>query len=336
MDSIHKIVKDEYTSRHRSAVRSAEDRKKKLIDDIPSLKQAFFELSQTGIKFSKEIIEGKLSHKEAMEASEIEFKKLSEKLRTILIENSYDERYLDAQFVCNICQDTGFINKDGDRCKCYSEVIKHILGKHRDYAVFSNQNFNFFDETLYPCEPDPNVYGIKKSPRQQILAIKEKCMDFISTFSNPETKNMLFTGNTGLGKTFVANCITYDLLLKGYSVIVITAPMFFEITSGYLIDHNRFSEDYAYLLSCNLLIIDDMGTEKMTDSRYSQLLNILEIRKKNDLTSTCKVILITNSTINELYDIYSERIASRIAGDFSIIKFIGKDIRILNKEVSQK
>lgn len=329
MRPIHQLVKDEYQRLHRQAARTAVERKNRLMNQIPELKSAFFDLSRVGIKYSKQVLEGSITVQEAEKITEDEFKKADTRIKSLLVQHSFPEDYLEVKYSCRRCNDTGFVKGDDKWCSCYTDVIKHIIGNERDYKIFENQNFTFFNENLYPDQENVSLYGIKKSPRGQITAIREKCYEFIENMDKPETRNILFTGNTGLGKTFMSNCVVYELLLKGYSVYVTTAPLLFEITSGYLIDREEYSELYSYIKKCNLLVIDDMGTEKLTESRYAQLLSILEIRKTNDLTFPCKIIMITNSGINELYTMYTERVASRIAGDFSAYKFVGNDIRIM-------
>lgn len=314
---------------HRQAEYNARERKNQLMDKIPELKKAFSELSQIGVTYSKQIIQGSITAEEASKTTQGAFEKAEAKIKALLLKYSYPEDYLDVDYTCSSCQDTGFEKKTGARCSCYEQIVKHIIQNESDYKILESQNFTKFNPELYPEEENFAMYGIKKSPRAQILAIREKCFDFINRFDSPETKNMLFIGGTGLGKTFMSNCVVYELLKKEYSAYVTTAPMLFEITSGYMIDKEAYSDVYFFIKQCNLLVIDDLGTEKMTEARYAQLLSILEIRKTNDLSFPCKIIMVTNSSINELYQMYTERVASRIAGDFSAFKFTGNDIRIM-------
>lgn len=329
MRPIHQLVKNEYQKLHRQSEYIAQERKNQLMKKIPELKSAFLELSQIGITYSKQVLRGSISKEEASKTTQAAFQKADAKIKALLAKHSYPEDYLDVVYTCSVCQDTGFVQKNGARCSCYAQIIKHIIRNESDYKILESQNFTKFNSNLYSDEENLGLYGIKKSPRGQILAIQEKCYDFINHINKPETKNMLFIGSTGLGKTFMSNCVVYELLLKEYSVYVTTSPLLFEITSGYMIDKETYAEAYSYIKQCNLLVIDDLGTEKMTESRYAQLLSILEIRKNNDLSFPCKIIMLTNSSIKELYQMYTERVASRIAGDFSAFKFIGNDIRIM-------
>ncbi|MGI6563851.1 MAG: ATP-binding protein [Clostridia bacterium] len=329
MRLIHRLVNEEYRRLQKQAIESAEKRKKQLIKEIPELKSAFFDLSRIGIDYSKQILKGEISAEEAEKITQLAFQKNETKIKELLKEHSYPEDYLNVQYNCGKCQDTGFIERSGDRCSCYTDIVKRVIEKEPDYKIFGIQNFTKFNPELFSNEPNPELYGTKKSPREHIMAIREKCHEFINGIHKPETKNMLFTGGTGLGKTFMANCVVYEVLLKGYSAYVTTAPMLFEITQSYLLNKDIDSEDYTAIKQCNLLVVDDMGTEKLTESRYAQLLSILEIRKNNDLSFPCKMILVTNSGIKDLYTMYTERIASRIAGDFLAYRFIGNDIRMI-------
>jgi DNA replication protein DnaC len=203
------------------------------------------------------------------------------------------------------------------------------------------ENFQTFDETCYPLEVNESKYGIKKSPREHILGIKEKCQKFTSNFCVPEEKNLFFCGPTGVGKTFMTNCIAAEILNSGRTVLYQPAPSLFEAISQYkqkAFRENEEFEDACYrnIFDVELLIIDDLGTETKSSARYAELLNILNVRQANNLLRPCKTIISTNMEPGDLYDEYTERVASRIIGSFAMFRFAGEDIRTLRKSIPQR
>ena len=161
---------------------------------------------------------------------------------------------------------------------------------------------------------------------KNIITIKTKCIEFVNNFDNPDTKNLLFTGNTGLGKTFMCNCIAKSLLDKGHLVIYQTAFKMFEIIEEYKfhnINNSISKENYNNLFECDLLIIDDLGTELTNTFTVSELFMILNTR----LLNKKKTIISTNFSLSKLAETYTERISSRIFDKFTLVKFVGKDLR---------
>ena len=165
---------------------------------------------------------------------------------------------------------------------------------------------------------------------QKVVSI---CHSFIDNFDN-EYSNLLFYGNTGIGKTFLSNCIARELLNTSHSVIYLTAIELFQKFEAS--DFNRQSAgdipfNSSYILDCDLLIIDDLGTENgntYTNSKLFYCINERMLRRKS-------VIISTNLSLQEIRDTYSERIFSRLTSSYKILKLFGKDIRIL-KRVSGK
>jgi DNA replication protein DnaC len=166
------------------------------------------------------------------------------------------------------------------------------------------------------------------SPLSNMQKVVAGCKNFIRHF-NKSHDNLLFTGNTGVGKTFLANCMAKELLDRGYTVIYLTAFRLFDI-----LEKNKFSKDedssyeaanqFDYILDCDLLIIDDLGTElnnAFTNSQLYLILNERLLRQKSTIIST-------NLSLPNINTIYGERIFSRIASNYSVHRIIGEDIRL--------
>ena len=141
-------------------------------------------------------------------------------------------------------------------------------------------------------------------------------------------KNLLFTGNTGLGKSFLSSCIANEILKQGKTVLYQTSPIMFDSIIDYRFGKDNISKDiYDNLLSVDLLIIDDLGTESMNKMKFSELFNIINSRLLNNNKIT-KTIISTNLSLNNLFSTYDERIVSRFIGNYDICLFFGDDIRL--------
>ncbi len=229
--------------------------------------------------------------------------------------------------------DTGFIETGPvqEKCVCYKQQLLDCLFSKSNLSLTKTENFQTFDESYYPDIVDEERYGIRISPRENIRQIKEHCMEFIENFSSPDMKNLYFCGPTGTGKTFMSNCIAMELMERETTVLYMTAPVLFSITSEY---RQRFfkedgyrDETYDNLQNVELLIIDDLGTEALTAARYAEFLTILNTRHANNLTRPCKTLISTNIELKRLREHYDERVVSRIIGSFDMFKFVGEDIR---------
>ena len=188
---------------------------------------------------------------------------------------------------------------------------------------FKTQNFNTLDLSLFSDDiiPELNI-----SSKQNILEISAICEMFVQNFTKDNEENLLFYGDTGLGKTFMSNCIAKALLDKGFTVIYQTSFKMFEIIEEYKfhnINNSISKENYNNLFECDLLIIDDLGTELTNTFTVSELFMILNTR----LLNKKKTIISTNFSLGKLAETYTERISSRIFDKFTLVKFVGKDLR---------
>lgn len=250
---------------------------------------------------------------------------LKKKKTEILKSHGYPEDYLEPKYECNICKDTGYVN--GKRCKCFNQKLINIYYKQSSIAeILQKENFSNFNFEYYSDKP----YGDKPSPRANMRTIVEFALNFIKHFDTIE-ESLFFYGNSGLGKTFLANCIAKELLDRGKSVIYRTAP---DLIEGLRInklnpDSEIYNEYLELLKECDLLIIDDLGTEPITAFSLQEFFNILNTR----LLLGKKFIISTNLPLSEIMAIYPERIYSRIFGHFKLLNFYGEDIRLKKKMI---
>ncbi|MCE5220230.1 MAG: ATP-binding protein [Clostridium sp.] len=236
----------------------------------------------------------------------------------MLVEKGYDSEYLSLHYHCNNCKDTGFIGNI--KCSCYKQKLISLYYKNSELenAIRFN-NFNNFDLNLFSTH---KLGEEKFSPRKNMENNLEYILkDYIPNFLKIYT-NLLFYGNPGSGKTYLSYCISKAILDIGCLVIYKTSD---ELIRN--LRDIRFNNDSALeslLLECDLLIIDDLGAEHLNEFSITELFNIINRR----ILTNKKMLISTNLTLPGITKQYSERIASRLIGEFKLCKFYSEDIRI--------
>jgi len=336
--NIHNLIKSEYEKRQKASIDELARRRSEIFLKIPMIQDMEDEMHCLGIKYSRMILStGNTSDETIHELSAMMRRMVAEKER-LLIREGYPVSYLDIAHQCPLCKDTGIVEEDDGprRCFCYNQLLLNHLYNQSNVKLVEAENFSKFDESYYPDIVDELKYDVKKSPRENILGIKDKCMQFIENFSSPEEKNLYFCGSTGVGKTFMANCIAAELMSRGKTVLYQSASLLFDTISEYKMkafrDDNFEISFYKNIFEAELLIIDDLGTESQSSARYGELLNILNTRYSNNLSRPCKTIISTNIEPEKLFERYTERVESRIIGNFAMYKFAGKDIRKIKRQ----
>lgn len=250
-------------------------------------------------------------------------RKRTEEKRTLLVEAGYSADYLDPVYTCKICQDTGYVGSQ--KCACFmNRMIDSLYLQSNLKNVLEKENFQTFSLDYYSKEP----YNEKEySPYENISNILSRSRQFIARFETTTRNrgNLLIYGETGLGKTFLTNCIAKELLDHGHSVLYLSANELFEsILAEYLMNQKTELEDlYNYIYNSELLIIDDLGTELTNNFVLSQLFEIINKREIGGLST----LISTNLTMKQLRDRYSERIMSRIIADYTVFNIYGDNIR---------
>lgn len=334
--SIHNIIKNEYDKRQKTSYDEAILRKEEIYRKFPRIEEIDNQIRFEGIRHNKMILIGSKPFDSAFKDLLKNINELIYEKETLLENNSYPKNYLEPVFQCTLCKDTGFVETFGktEMCSCYrQQFINHVYNQS-NLKLALNENFTSFNENYYPDVVDEARYDIKISPRENILKIKEKVLNFINNIEDPNERNLYFSGPTGVGKTFMINCGAAELINKGRTVLYQTAPSLFKIINDY--KQKCFIEGYEdttyiNIFNVDVLVIDDLGTETWTSARYSDLLNILNTRQNNNMSKPCKTIISTNIGIKGLPEYYDERVSSRIIGSFDLFKFAGEDIRMLKK-----
>lgn len=248
----------------------------------------------------------------------------------LLVGAGYPYDCLDGAPSCERCRDSGYLS-DGSLCQClkryYTQEQNRRLSKLLDLG---NQSFDTFSFDWYDAEVWPE-FGC--SPLQNMETVREICENYAIMFSQ-RSGNLLFTGAPGLGKTFLSACIAREVSERGFSVVYDTAGhVFQQFESGKFGRENPFEEDpdreINRYLNCDLLIMDDVGTEMVTS-----LVKAMFYRLVNDrLMNRKKTILSTNLLPDKIGEQYGEAVLSRIRGEYQILRFFGRDIRILKRDM---
>ncbi len=327
-----KQVLSEYSIKREKAIQDAERRRIELLDVNPKLQEIENELSKISIESAKAVIMADPAKKKKILA---ELKKNSNALikekNTILKELSKSTDFLKPHFECNMCKDTGFVEKNGKSvmCSCIKQEIYDIAYNKSNMGNLDRENFSTFNIRYFSDKPDKERFKSDISPRENMNLLREKANNFIENFDDPTEKNLIFTGGTGLGKTFLSNCIAAEVLKLGKTVLYQTAPVMLDS----ILDEKFGKSDTGFnlmenILTTNLLIIDDLGTEKISETKITELFTIINTRLLNQNHSITKTIISTNLTAQELFNTYTTRIGSRLAGSYRFLRFFGDDIRL--------
>lgn len=313
----------DYERKRDKADRLLEKRKQDVYSQIPQVKEIEDEISKVGLEMMKLVLKNPSNKEELSLQAKEKIQTLTTKKQDLLDKWNVPKGYLDIQYECNLCKDRGFL-PSGKKCNCLKQAIINESYKMSNLSkILEKQNQCTYDDSIFSDEIDPKS-GI--SPRQNMQLILSDCDEFIYDFDKDNDKNLLFYGDTGLGKTFMSSYIAKELLDKGYLVIYQTSFKMFEIIEEYKfhnINNSISKENYNNLFECDLLIIDDLGTELTNTFTVSELFMILNTR----LLNKKKTIISTNFSLGKLAETYTERISSRIFDKFTLVKFVGKDLR---------
>ena len=253
-----------------------------------------------------------------------EVHRMHQEKEELIVRHGFPADYLDPIYSCSDCKDTGYV--DNKKCHCFKKAIVDLLYTQSNLQAWLEQeNFSTFDISLYSDRfIDPTTQRSSLKTMQYTL---DTCKNFIDTFG-VGSNNLFFYGDTGVGKTFLSNCIAKELMDRSFSVIYFSAFSLFDILA-----QNKFkkeeSSDFSneHIFDCDLLIIDDLGTEltnSFISSEFFHCINERILRQKSTIIST-------NLSVSALRDRYSERTFSRITSNYTMLKLIGDDIRLKKK-----
>ncbi len=326
---ILKELLTEYEQKRNQAIYISQEKKEQLIKANPELSKIENELSNLSISTAKAMLIKDQNEKEKLLSN---LKKESNRLikeKNAFIKNlSNSKNFLQPKFECSACNDTGFITKDGKKqmCNCLKQRIYDITYNKSNMGNLDRENFDTFNLIHFSDKPNKELYKSDVSPRENMNLLREKAKSFIENFDDPNEKNLLFTGSTGTGKTFLSNCIAAELLKKGKTVLYQTAPVMFDTILDTKFGKTE-SDIPQEVLNCDLLIIDDLGTESLNQVIATELFTIINTRLLNQNHKITKTIISTNLDAKQINEYYSTRVGSRLVGNYRFLRFFGDDLR---------
>ncbi len=305
--------------------REIDRRKREVFAVAPKIQEIEESLDRFGIRMLNLIASGECDSDKATSSIIAENKAFVKERDRLLCEAGFARDYLDVPPYCAKCEDNGFV--EGKLCSCLQSEITQIALREANLSeALAGHTFENFKLSYYSDEY-VDEYGC--SPRENMKAILSDCKAFVENFDKTD-ENLLFCGSCGLGKTFLSSAIANELITRGKDVLYISSNALFPILEdmhfGRAVD-----ESAQYIVKkindCELLILDDLGSEFVTQFTCAELFRIINTR----LNAGKKMIISTNLNRNMIQNTYSERIASRITGGFSMLEFLGEDIRRIKK-----
>ncbi|MCF0138300.1 MAG: ATP-binding protein [Oscillospiraceae bacterium] len=287
---------------------------------IPEIEKIDLEMRRQMSELVKLTVSRDPELRERLEALERENLRLQADRERLLAEHGYAPDWLEPVFSCRKCRDTGYM--EGRLCSCLKTLYNRELTEKLGVLLQTGgECFENFDLSLYGQH------------RPEMELVFGTCRNYAADFS-PNSMNLLFQGRTGLGKTYLSACIARVVAEKGFSLCYDTAVSALEA-----FELRKFSRDPAAaeaadlrvsrMLDCDLMILDDLGTEMITSVSLSALYTLINSR----LLKGRPTIISTNLSDEELKKRYTPQIISRIQGEFTLLPFSGQDIRLIKKEL---
>ncbi len=320
----NELISNIYNNRRLKNKAVLEERIREVYDAVPEIEEINKKIATTSISAARLAIEG---NRDALNSLSSEIEILSNDKRVCLVGAGYPIDYLDEIFDCPKCHDTGYIN--GQECDCLKRtVVTALYSQSNLKGVLKRENFENFNFDYYDNDYVDESTG--KTSSENIEDIVDYAHSYIKNFKKDKS-SLLFYGSAGTGKTFLINCIAKELIENAFSVIYLSAVQFFDILADESFKNGKASAyksvSLSEILDCDLLVIDDLGTEMPTSFTGSALFNCLNER----LLRQKATIISTNLGIEDIKKVYTERIFSRALGNYKLFKFFGDDIRIKSK-----
>ncbi|MDD6491289.1 MAG: ATP-binding protein [Firmicutes bacterium] len=310
----------EYEKRQTRNRHLLEERTKEINTKVEGYRELSESIAAISVSQAKKLLEGDES---ALEDLRTSIRKLSSMKEELLTGAGYPPNYLDPVYDCPDCKDTGYI--DGSKCHCFKQAIINILYEQSGIQeMLKKENFSMLSYEYFEGE------DLKRL--QNTVA---ECRNFIKTFDS-DYHNLFFYGTVGTGKSFLSGCVAKELIESGHSVIYSSSAKLLETLSANVYDYKNNKDtsanDQNDFYGCDLLIIDDLGTEYPKNINITILFSLLNGRHLNRKST----IISTNLSLEDFRNLYSDRIFSRISNQYTICKFTGPDIRMIKKRLQNR
>ena len=328
-NEINNAIERHYSLLRNENVRTENERRSHVYENVAGYRELTAEQAQLSAQAARAALGGSAYGADAQARLSSQLQDLARRKKELLIQNGLSGDYLEPYVHCPICKDTGYT--DGKPCSCSRQLLISLLYRYSNLSALDQQNFDKLDMSLYPEHiKAKNGWSVRDIMEQ----IVDYCKSYAEDFTADNASSLLLTGNTGTGKTFLASCIARRVMDRGYSVLYLSATDAFTIlrqdTWAFKDeeDDDTFENEKAKMMTdCDLMIIDDLGTEMTNSFTVASLFSLLNerfLRKR-------PVIISTNLSLEELQARYTDRIFSRLTGEFTFCRLSGPDIRIALK-----
>lgn len=323
---IYKKILHEYDLMRLQATKDLDKKKAYIYSLCPDISKIDRDLALTGARVARAIALSPEEQDTYLKQLEERNKKLNHHKKQLLEELGLDPTYLELHHNCNQCKDTGYIGSK--KCTCFkTKLVEQAYSQSNIKRILASENFDTFSFDYFNQEASSNE---SKSSYDNMKENYEAALHFVNTF--PQGQNMLYYGQAGAGKTFLTNCVAKGILDRGFTVLYFTAFELFNLLERYKFHNTEdVTEHFEAIFECDLLIIDDLGSEMNTSFTSSELFNCINTR----ILDKGSTIISTNLSIGDIQNNYSDRISSRIIGHYNLYKFYGQDIRI-QKKIKQR
>ena len=287
------------------------NRREYILKHIPAYHTLEEEAAEISVSYGNRLLNGEEHSIDKLHAALAD---ISRKKQQLLLDAGLTADYLSTPCRCPDCGDTGFV--ENEKCHCF---------KQQEIALL------YASSGLNRLEDIPGFSGVRTDlytgeDRTRFMQVFERSKQFVERFPAGD-QNLLFYGTVGTGKSFLSACIAKELLQRGYSVMYFSAITLFEVLGDAAFRDRTDSYDTGLINSCDLLIVDDLGSElsnRFTVKELFHCINERALRGKSTIIST-------NLTLEEIQATYTDRIFSRIIEHFDLFRFTGPDIRVLRK-----
>lgn len=316
-------ILQEYSRLREKAQFELQHRTEEVYSRIPRIAEIDRQMSQVGMDIARWVLKHPEDFTKGTQEIRATLDALKKERSALLTAQGLSDQFLELTFRCALCRDSGY-TPDNNPCRCLRQkLIERAYHASNLELLLRDQHFGTFDLELFS---DKHISGKEKSPRENIRQIESVARRFIDQFESYSEPNLVFYGDTGLGKTFLCSCVARSLLDKGYTVLYQTSFRIAEAMENYKFGRRENPEAesaYRMIYDCDLLIVDDLGTELANAFTNVEFFNILNSR----LMSKKKMIFSTNLAVTEMARTYGERVFSRLISQFELLEFYGKDLR---------
>lgn len=322
----YELLKQTYDQRQQKNRNELIKRKDHIFRLIPRMKELDERISECAVTAVERMINGDNTARNECHRL---FEQYEKEKQHLLTQAGYSKDYLSPIYDCKDCRDTGYQYTDSGltkKCHCYQQLVSEILLADSGRGVippedtFENFQYDYYSEQYIDDITEQSAY-------QNAFEVVETARRYVRDFDRSDHKNLFIYGSVGIGKTYLTHCIMNEMKKNNKVFFYLTAFEFFDLAREHSFsrdDDEQTATQYHDLVTCDILIIDDLGSELNNSFTNTQLYSVINERMIQNLAT----IISTNLSLNDIRSIYGERIFSRISGSFELIRMFGDDIRI--------